>query len=131
MRWKDLRRSTNVRDVRGAGGARMPLPIGRGGRVGGLGAVILVIAVLIFGGPEAVLQLLGGGGTAPTSDQGRPLTADDEVSEFVERILGSTEDEWGALFAQSGETYQQPLLSVFDGTVQSACGYASSASGPF
>ncbi len=131
MRWKDLRRSTNVRDVRGAGGARMPLPIGRGGRVGGLGAVILVVAVLIFGGPEAVLQLLGGGGTAPTSDQGRPLTADDEVSEFVQRILGSTEDEWGALFAQSGETYQQPLLSVFDGTVQSACGYASSASGPF
>jgi predicted metalloprotease len=98
---------------------------------GGLGAIILIVVVLIFGGPEAVLQLLGGGGTAPTSEQGQPLTPDDEVSDFVLRILGSTEDEWGRLFAQSGEMYQQPELSVFAGAVQSACGFASSASGPF
>jgi predicted metalloprotease len=53
------------------------------------------------------------------------------MSEFVARVLGSTEDVWGALFAQSGETYQPPQLTLFGGAVQSACGYASSASGPF
>jgi uncharacterized protein len=131
VRWKDLRRSSNVRDVRGAGGGRVPLRIGRGGMGGGLGAVVLIVVVLVVGGPEAVLQLLGGGGTTPTAEQGRPLTANDEMSDFVGRILGSTEDEWGALFAQSGEMYQQPLLTVFAGAVQSACGFASSASGPF
>jgi predicted metalloprotease len=110
----------------------MRMPIGRGGRVGGgLGAVILVVLVLVFGGPEAVLQLLGGGGSAPSGGQGAPLTANDEVSDFVARVLGSTEDEWGRLFAQSGEAYRQPLLTVFSGAVQSACGFASSASGPF
>ena len=132
MRWKNLRRSSNVRDVRGAGGMRMPVSIGRGGRVGGgLGAVILIVLVLVFGGPEAVMQLLGGGGSAPSGEQGAPLTANDETSDFVARVLGSTEDEWGRLFAQSGETYQEPLLTVFSSAVQSACGFASSASGPF
>jgi predicted metalloprotease len=132
VRWKDLRRSTNVRDVRGAGGGRASLPIGRGGIGGGLGAIILIVLVLIFGGPDAVLQLLGGGGGgAPTSEQARPLTAEDETSDFVARILGSTEDVWGALLQQQGQIYRPPELFVFGGAVQSACGYASSASGPF
>jgi predicted metalloprotease len=132
VRWKDLRRSSNVRDVRGAGGGRMPLPIGRGGRLGGgLGAIILIVLVLVFGGPEAVLQLLGGGGGAPSSEQARPLTANDETSDFVARVLGSTEDVWTELFQRQGSVYQHPELFVFGGAVGSACGYASSASGPF
>lgn len=136
MRWKDLRRSSNVQDVRGAGGAgggRMPLPLGRGGRMGGgLGVIIIIVLVLVLGGPDAVLQLVGGGGgSAPTAEQGRPLTAGDEESEFVARILGSTEDVWGALFAQSGQQYRAPQLTLFGGAVRSACGFASSASGPF
>lgn len=133
MRWKDLRRSSNVRDVRGAGGGGMRLPVGRGGRVGGgIGALILIVLVLIFGGPEAVLQLLGGGGGgAPTAEQGRPLTANDETSDFVARVLGSTEDVWSEVFRQQGQVYQPPELLVFGGAVESACGYASSASGPF
>jgi predicted metalloprotease len=135
VRWKDLRRSSNVRDVRGAGGfggGRMPLPIGRRGGVGG-GVGLLVILVLVFflGGPDAILQLFSGGAGTPSSEQGRPLTADDEVSDFVARVLGSTEDVWGALFAQSGERYQAPELTIFSGSVQSSCGYASAASGPF
>jgi predicted metalloprotease len=132
VRWKDLRRSSNVRDVRGVGGRRMrmPLPIGRGGRLGGgLGMLVILGLLFVMGGPDAIMQLLGGG--APSSEQGRPLTANDEVSDFVARVLGSTEDVWGALFAQSGERYQPPLLNVFDGSVQSACGFASAASGPF
>jgi predicted metalloprotease len=133
VRWKDLRRSSNVRDVRGAGGGRMPLPVGRGGRVGGgLGVIVIVVLAFIFGGPEAVLQLLsGGGGGAPTADQGRPLTANDETSDFVARVLGSTEDVWADLLQRQNQAYQPPELFVFDGAVQSACGYASSASGPF
>jgi uncharacterized protein len=134
VRWKDLRRSSNVRDVRGAGGfggGRMGLPIGRGGLGGGVGLLVILGLMFLFGGPDAVLQLLSGGGGAPTSDQGRPLTAEDETSDFVARVLGSTEDVWGAIFAQSGERYQAPELTIFSGSVQSACGYASAASGPF
>jgi len=132
VRWKDLRRSSNVRDVRGAGGGgRMRLPIGRGGLGGGLGMLVILGLVFIMGGPDAIMQLLSGGGGAPTSEQGRPLTANDEVSDFVARVLGSTEDVWGSLFAQSGEQYQAPQLTVFSGSVQSACGFASAASGPF
>jgi uncharacterized protein len=132
MRWKDLRRSSNVRDVRGAGGGRARLPIGRGGIGGGLGTLAILGLVLVLGGPDAVLQLLGGsGGGAPSGEQGRPLTANDEASDFVARVLGSTEDVWTALFRQQGQTYQPPELALFAGSVQSACGFASSASGPF
>ena len=134
MRWKDLRRSSNVRDVRGAGGyggGRMGLPVGRGGLGGGVGLLVILVVLFIFGGPDAILQLFSGGASAPSSDQGQPLTANDETSDFVARVLGSTEDVWGALFAQSGQRYQAPELTIFSGSVQSACGYASAASGPF
>jgi predicted metalloprotease len=131
VRWKDLRRSSNVRDVRGAGGGRMPISIGRGGLGGGLGTIVILGLLFFIGGPDAIMQLLGGGGGAPSSEQGRPLSADDEASDFVARVLGSTEDVWGSLFAQSGQQYRAPELTLFAGTVQSACGYASAASGPF
>ena len=136
MRWKDLRRSDNVRDVRGAGGfgggGRIPLSIGRrGGLGGGVGLLVILGLMFILGGPDAVMQLLSGGGSAPSSEQGRPLTAGDEVSEFVARVLGSTEDVWSSVFSQSGERYSAPELTLFSGAVQSACGFASSASGPF
>jgi hypothetical protein len=134
MRWRDLRRSSNVRDVRGmGGGGRMPLPLGRRGRVGGgLGALVVILLVLVLGGPDAVMQLLGGSaGVAPSSPQGRPPAAGDEDSEFVERVLGSTEDVWGSLFAQSGQRYLPPELTLFAGSLRSACGFASSVSGPF
>ena len=133
MRWKDLRRSSNVRDVRGAGGyggGRMGLPVGRG-LGGGVGLLVILVVLFLFGGPDAILQLFSGGASAPSSDQGQPLTANDETSDFVARVLGSTEDVWGALFAQSGQRYQAPQLTIFSGSVQSACGYASAASGPF
>ncbi len=131
MRWKDLRRSSNVRDVRGAGGSRMPISIGRGGLGGGLGTIVILGLLFFLGGPDAIMQLLGGGGGAPSSEQGRPLSAEDEASDFVARVLGSTEDVWGSLFAQSGQQYRAPELTLFAGTVQSTCGYASAASGPF
>jgi hypothetical protein len=111
----------------------VPLRIGRGRSVGGgIGGLIIIALVFILGGPDAVLQLFsGGGGVAPSGQQGRPLTAEDDVSDFVARVLGSTEDAWSALFSRSGNTYQQPLLTLFGGAVQSGCGFASAASGPF
>lgn len=131
MRWKDLRRSSNVRDVRGAGGGgRMRMGGPRIG--GGLGVLVIVVLAFVLGGPDAVMQLLGGGvSQAPSGEQGRPLTSNDVASDFVARVLGSTEDVWGALFSQAGETYRAPELTLFGGAVQSACGYASAASGPF
>jgi predicted metalloprotease len=135
MRWKDLRRSSNVRDRRGAGGSfgarRRGLPIGRGG-IGGVGTLAVLLLVFAVGGPDAVLQLLSGGGGVPAGGQrDAPLTANDDDSQFVAAILGSTEDVWSELFARSGERYEQPRLTLFDGAVQSACGYAESAVGPF
>jgi predicted metalloprotease len=109
----------------------MGLPIGRGGLGGGVGLLVILVVVFIFGGPDAILQLFSGGVGAPSSDQGQPLTASDETSDFVARVLGSTEDVWGSVFSQSGERYQAPELTIFSGSVQSACGYASAASGPF
>ncbi len=132
MRWKDLRRSSNVNDVRGAGGGmRTGIPLRFGGRGGGLGVIVILVLAFIFGGPEAVNMLLGGGSGAPTSEQGTPLTSNDDASQFVAAVLGSTEDTWGAIFAQSGSRYAAPQLTLFDGAVQSACGFASSAVGPF
>jgi len=135
MRWKDLRRSQNVRDERGMGGAGGGgrLPIGRGVG-GGIGALALLAVVFVVGGPNAVLQLLSSdNGVAPSGGgrEGAPLTATDDDSQFVAAILGSTEDVWGEVFAQQGRRYAPPLLELFDGSVQSACGYASAAAGPF
>ena len=109
------------------------LPLGRGGRAGGgLGAIVLLVIVFILGGPEALNYLLGSGASIPAGQQsGQPLSASDDESQFVAAILGSTEDIWSALFAESGERYTPPQLTLFDGAVQSACGFASSAVGPF
>ena len=134
MRWRDLRRSDNVRDVRGeegGGGMRAGLPISLRG--GGVGAIALLVVVYLVGGPDALQTLLSGGdeGGAPSAEQGQPLSANDETSQFVAAILGSTEDVWGEIFAKSGKRYEAPELTLFDGAVQSACGYATAAVGPF
>jgi predicted metalloprotease len=134
MRWKDLRRSDNVRDERGMGGAGGGGGLPLRGVGGGLGAVALLVVVFFVGGPDAVLQLLGSGnGVAPSGGgrEGAPLTATDDDSQFVAAILGSTEDVWGEVFGRQGARYTPPLLELFDGSVQSACGYASAAAGPF
>ena len=135
MRWKGLRRSTNVRDLRGAGRGLpvgTPFRLGRRRRGGGLAVVAVLVVAYFVGGPDAVNLLTGGGtGVAPDSRSARPLTANDEASDFVARVLGSTEDVWGGIFAQAGSRYAPPELALFDGSVSSACGHASAAVGPF
>ena len=144
MRWQNGRESENVEDRRGEGfggggfgGRRMgiPIPIGRGGLgLGGLVAVLLISWVL---GIDP-LALLGGGD--PTYDN-RPSTttmqraprsgAEDERKSFVSVVLADTEDTGHGQFQQLGRTYQEPSLVLFSGGVDSACGMAQSAMGPF
>ncbi len=130
MRWQRLRRSKNVIDQRGRrSGRRMALPLGRRG--GGLGFVIILILAAVFGGPE-VLNVLVGGDFGP-AEPPPPQTSsrNDQDLAFVAAILGSTEDVWSSIYADAGQTYQPPRLTLFDGGVDSACGFATSASGPF
>ena len=128
MRWKDRRTSQNVEDRRGS----------RGGKVGGVSVVGLVVAFVawkFFGvdpttAYQATKQLTEqqqSNNTAPEQ-----LTAEQQESkQFVATVLADTEDTWNGIFAQLGGTYQAPKLVLFSGSVQSACGAASAAMGPF
>ena len=132
MDWNKGRRSSNVEDRRSGGGG------GGGGKLG-IGAMlaVVVVSVLLGKNPIEMLGLIESSGVADvlsgTSGEatGTAPPADDREAEFVARILGDTEDVWGALFQQSGQAYVQPKLVLFAGRVQSACGGATAATGPF
>lgn len=123
MQWKNARQSSNVEDRRGNGG-------GVGGGIG-IGTLILGAIIYFMGGdPSVVLQQPGG---VPSS-QSQPAPgagAGDEEKKFVSAVLGDTEDTWSELFRRRGRTYRPPKLVLFTDRVQSACGIAGSATGPF
>jgi uncharacterized protein len=126
MRWRDLRRSQNVRDVRGRsfGGGGMKLGIG--------GLVIAAIAYFAGVDPRLVMGLLDtGGASGPDPTQMQTAPPGDDAGDFASAILGSTEDVWGAIFRESGSTYPPPQLVLFTGQVPTACGTGSAAVGPF
>jgi len=127
MRWGDERRSENVEDQRGMsfGG------IGLAG--GGIGTIVIVVVALLLGvDPRAILQQTSQN-AAPTQQSGpvQSTPEEDKLKDFVSAVLGSTEDTWGELFKQSGRQYVDPKLVLFRGAVQSACGFAQAAVGPF
>jgi len=97
---------------------------------GGLGLVIIVVALLMGKDPNVVLNELGTQ-TQPVSTQPVDDAQQEQLKQFVSVVLGDTEDIWGKLFADAGETYRQPKLVLFSDRVESACGLASAASGPF
>lgn len=138
MRWKVGRRSDNVVDLRGRGGSRrgggMRLGGGGGLGLGGI-AVIVVIGLLLGKNPLEMLglvaQMQGEGAPVQDNAPGEAPPANDETAEFVRVILGETEDAWTPIFQASGLTYEAPRLNLFSGGVDTACGSASSASGPF
>ena len=127
MRWGDARRSDNVEDRRGS-------PIGGAGKLGGGTIVIVLLLSVVLGkNPLEMLGLLeqsglAGGGT--TQQTGAP-PGNDAGADFARAILGDTEDVWTAMFAQANGTYTKPVLVLFTGQVESACGGATAASGPF
>jgi hypothetical protein len=130
-----MRSSDNLEDREGAG------PPGRGlsggVKLGGAGLIAVVVISLLFGlNPLDVLVSLQGGDSPSVPTQSAPspsrsAPAGDDTKEFVVRILGDTEDTWKTLFAQMGGEYHPPHLVLFRGAVESACGSASSAVGPF
>ena len=126
MRWGDARRSDNVDEVSGSPGLRMG-GLGLGGTI-----VVVVFSLAVGVNPLEMLGLVNevSTGTAPPQES-RPATSSDRTTDFVRAILGETEDVWGAIFEQAGNTYERPKLSLFTGGVRSACGTASSAMGPF
>ncbi len=134
MKWQGRRTSTHVEDRRGRGGVGGfgGGGLGRGGvKVGGIGAVILVVAALFFGIDPSML--LGGGGqsgSGPTVATG-PNVINDQSEEFVAVVLADTEEVWQQVFAAAGRTYTDPTLVLFSRVVRSACGSATSATGPF
>lgn len=124
MLWRGRRESSNVDDRRGV----------TGGHVAAGGGIIGVIIYLLY-------NFLGGGGGGtqqlpPIGGQQQEMTAeekkaDDERASFTKVVMADTEDVWSKLFSEMGKTYQPPTLVLFRDGVQSACGMASSATGPF
>lgn len=127
MRWRRGRQSANVEDRRGS-------RVRRGAKVGGgLGTILLIIIGLFFG--QDVSHLLSG--VMGQMEQGQvaqqsPSAFDnDEGAQFVSAVLATTEDVWQQQFSERGGRYREPKLILFTGEVNSACGYATAASGPF
>jgi predicted metalloprotease len=130
MRWKRGRRSDNVVDARGSG-SRMGG--GRGLTLGGV-AIVVIVGLLSGQDPMQILGQLAGqamqGGSVSAPQRSTP-TANDEQSEFVRVVLGDTEDTWREIFQGANRQYKDPTLVLFRGGVNSACGFANSAVGPF
>ncbi len=138
MKWRGRRTSGNIIDQRGGRGSGGGGRRGGGGpglKIGGVGAII-VVALGVFLGVD-VSPFLGGGNSGggiagdPTSSSGAPNRIDDESEQFIAVVLADTEEIWTDIFRQSGLTYEAPKLVLFDGQVNSACGRAGAATGPF
>jgi predicted metalloprotease len=106
----------------------MRVPMGGGGRIGAVGAVILLLLGLFFGVDTSFLLGGGGGGFSVPEQQG-PNRIDDDNERFVAVVLADTEEVWADLM--SGQGYQEPQLVLFSGGTVSGCGAADAAAGPF
>jgi uncharacterized protein len=127
VRWSEGRRSDNVVDARGRG-----LPIVGGG----IGMAVLALVVYLMGGDPTVVLNSGGQAQPAPAGAGAPANAgapaQDQMSQFVSVVLADTEDTWSEIFKQKyGRDYEEPQLVLFTGAVQSACGFAQAAMGPF
>jgi predicted metalloprotease len=125
MRTEGRRTSDNVEDRRGmSSGGKMAIG-------GGLGTIVIALVILLLGGDPS--QVLNSSTEAPATESG-PVTGTPEeeaLKKFVGIVLAGTEDVWTKIFQESKMTYKRPVLVLFSDQIQSACGYASGASGPF
>ena len=124
MRWQGRRGSSNIEDRRGT----------RYGRAGGIGigTILLALVAMYFGqDPSVVLQ--NAQQTAPTGEQVpyQETAEEAQLREFISVVLADTEEAWGQVFSAAGRTYEAPALVLFSGAVESACGFAQAAVGPF
>jgi uncharacterized protein len=152
MRWIGDRESENIEDRRGGG---MPMAIGG---IGGIGAIIVIVVGLFLGiDPSTLMAVLSGDqlppqqtdtrmpqqpsdtqsadnrgyGSSRPPETRRDSGQDDTARRFVSVVLADTEDVWKQVFGSSGKTYVEPKLVLYTGHIASACGLASTASGPF
>lgn len=127
MKWIGRRESSNVDDRRGISGKGLAA----GGGV--IGVVIYLVYTFMSGGqidPSQLDQVVNQGGQT-TQMTPEEQAADEERAKFVKVVLAETEDVWNQVFKNNGQTYQEPVLVLFRGSVESACGFAQSATGPF
>ncbi len=128
MRWRQSKQSQNVEDYRGrrTGGGGGPMKFGI------VGVVALVGAYFLGIDPALIMGLIGGGGSPVQSEA--PVEAGapaDEGGAFVSHVLGDTEETWTAIFSSAGQQYPEPTMVLFSEGINSGCGSASSAMGPF
>jgi hypothetical protein len=98
---------------------------------GGIGTVILVVVALYFGiDPSVILQSVPQSGPPPVTQQ-QQKAGSDSMSQFISVVLADTEKTWHDVFRRYGRTYKEPKVVLFTGAVQSACGFAQAAMGPF
>jgi predicted metalloprotease len=126
MLWKSGRRSSNVEDRRGR---RIP----GGAKGGGIGILLLALVGMYFGvDPALIMNMAGDVQPGSSTATNVPPTAEQqELADFVSVVLADTEDTWNKIFTEKGGTYKEPKLVLFTGQVESACGYAQAAMGPF
>jgi len=128
MRWRNTKASQNVEDYRGrrTGGG------GGGMKFGVVGLVAIVGAYFLGIDPRLIMGLLGGGAGQPTTEAPvDPSTPTDESGQFVQHVLGDTEETWTSIFSSAGAQYVAPRLALFSEGINTGCGSATSAAGPF
>ena len=124
MRWEFGRRSDNVEDRRGR-------KVSPGLVGGGLGGLILTLIAIFLGVDPAIIEQIAPQNDAYSGQTQTTSQRNDTMKQFVSVVLADTEDTWNPLFRQMGRNYREPKLVLFENAVESACGYASSAVGPF
>lgn len=126
MKWRGRRQSANIEDRRG---------MGAGGKTvigGGISTIIIVLLFTLLGGNPG--DLMGNPPPPNGKNETAPLNVspqEEELADFVSVVLADTEDVWSSQFKKKGLTYEEPKLVLYRDSVQSACGNASSAVGPF
>ena len=124
MLWQGQRESENVEDARGSGGRRLVMG-------GGIGTVVLVVLYLLLGGdPQALFDAQQQAQVSQPAQLNTQAPRDD-ASKFVAVVLADTEDAWNDVFRQMGRKYEEPRLVLFTDLIQSGCGFARGATGPF
>jgi predicted metalloprotease len=127
MKWKDREESENVEDRRGLG-------MKAGLAIGGGGGILVLLLAMIFGvDPQKIAALIGQrpAGQADGQAERRADPEEEEMAKFSKVIFHDTETVWEEQFKKMGKQYKKPVLVLFSGQVESACGMADAAVGPF
>lgn len=123
MRWKGRRESSNVEDRRGG--------YSKGMVGGGIGSVVVILLIYFLGGDPSQIMNTSQLDDQTTTSSYQGTAEENELAQFVSVVLAETEDVWTQLFLEDGLTYKYPKLVLYTGSVQSACGFSSAATGPF